>query len=135
MRTLACFSRFFVRFRYPVTLPEDIASALGIHVSNFITFDEFITKLTGPDCYPTKLKKFMHREDAEAAFFSAQRKEHFRQISLFSYYFCEGWVEFKLEFDAESRLRRIYLQHRTIKNERGIELQLSSSPDHFPNFS
>jgi hypothetical protein len=68
----------------------------------------------------------MRREDAEAAFGSAQRKEHFRQISLFSYYFSEGWVEFKLEFDSDSLLRRIYIQHRIIQSERGIELQLSS---------
>lgn len=127
MGTLDCFSRFFLRFRYPVTLPEDIAQALGITVSNSIKFDELIKKLTSPDCCPTKLKKFMNRSEVEEAFCAAQRKEHFKQISLFSYYFSEGWVEFKLEFDSDSLLRRMYIQHRLIKNERGIELILSTA--------
>ena len=66
----------------------------------------------------------MPREKAEKAFISAQRKEHFMRSSLFSYYFSEGWMEFKLEFDSKSLLRRIYIQHKTIEDERGIELHL-----------
>lgn len=127
MRKLDCFSRLFLRFRYPVTLPEDIAKALGIHVSNYVTFDEFFGTLTSPECCPTKIKKFMPRQEVEQAFTNAQRKEHFRQMSLFSYYFSEGWVEFKLEFDSNSLLRRMYIQHRMIQDERGIELHLTSA--------
>lgn len=125
MKGLDYFSRFFLRFRYPVTLPEDIADALGIEVSNFVTFEEFIHRLIEPECCPTKLKKFMPREQAEALFATAQRKEKFRQSTLFSFYFSEGWVEFILEFDAQSRLRRMYLQHRMIQEERGVEIPLA----------
>lgn len=127
MRKFNCFSRLFLRFRYPVTLPEDIAKALGIHVSNYVTFDEFFSTLTSPECHPTNIKKFMPRHEVEFAFTNAQRKEHFRQMSLYSYYFSEGWIEFKLEFDSNSLLRRIYIQHRNIQDERGIELQLASA--------
>lgn len=126
MKTLECFSRFLLRFRYPVTLPEDIAKDLGIDVPNSIKFEELIRKLTSPECCPGNFKKYMRRADAEKAFNGAQRKERFMQISLFSYYFNEGWVEFKLEFDNESLLRRMYIQHKIIQNERGFELHLSN---------
>jgi hypothetical protein len=126
MKTLDSFSRFFLRFRYPVALPEDIASALGVEVSNYLTFDEFIGKLTGPECCPTRLMKFMPREMAEQAFNKAQRKEHFMRSSLFSFYFNEGWMEFKLEFDSDSLLRRMYIQHKEIEEDYGIELPLQS---------
>ena len=56
--------RFFIRFRYPISLPEDIAEALGINLSNYITFDKFVSLLTCPSCKPTKLHKFMPREIA-----------------------------------------------------------------------
>lgn len=135
MKTLDCFSRFFLRFRYPVTLPEDVASALGINISNFVTFDEFIQKLTSPECCPTKLTKFMPRESAEKAFNSAQRKECFMGSSLFSYYFSEGWMEFKLEFDSKSLLRRIYIQHIKIQEDRGIELHLYTNNSKNLNFA
>jgi len=127
MKTLDLLYRFLVRFRYPVTLPEDVAMALGIQVSNFITFEEFVSRLTSPNCRPTRLLKFMPREQAEKAFQHAQRKEPFKQNSLFSFYFKEGWLEFILQFDDQSRLRRIYLQHKQIKQDEGIEIPLIHS--------
>lgn len=119
-------SRFLLRFRYPVTLPEDVAGALGIDLSNFVTFDELIEKLLSPECCPTNLLRFMPREKAERAFLTAQRRERFSRSTLCSYYFNEGWLEFKLEFDAESQLRRLYLQHQKIPQDRGIEISLAT---------
>jgi hypothetical protein len=127
MQVMDHLSRFFLRFRYPVTMPEDIADALGIHLSNYITFDEFIGRLTCPTCRPTRLSRFMPREKAEHLFHTAQRKERFQQNTLFSYYFSEGWMEFVLQFDDQARLRRIYLQHKCIKEEKGIEIPLKKS--------
>ncbi len=126
---LNLFYKLFLRFRYPVSLPEDVAEALGVQCSNFITFEDFVTKLTCPSCRPTRLKKFMPREEAEAAFQTALRKEKFLHNSLFSYYFNEGWMEFVLQFDEHSRLRRIYIQHKKITQEEGIEIPLSKSID------
>ena len=113
-----------VRFRYPVTLPEEIATDLGVSISNFITFEQFVEKLTSVSCCPARLKRFMPRILAEAAFESAQRKERFGRNSLFSYYFQEGWLEFSLYFDDQSRLRRIYIQHKRLATEQGVEIPL-----------
>lgn len=124
MKTLDCFFRFFIRFRYPVTLPADIAESLGVKLSNFISFDELVNTLIDPACSPTKLTKLMPRKEAENAFMGAQRKESFCRTTLISYYFNEGWLEFNLQFDTESRLRRVYLQHKKIESDKGIELQL-----------
>lgn len=116
---------FLIRFRYPVTLPEEIATDLGISVSNFMTFEEFVCKLTCVSCRPKRLKRFMPRDAAEAAFECAQRKERFSKNTLFSYYFHEGWLEFSLHFDDQSRLRRIYLQHKHLAREQGVEIPLN----------
>jgi len=116
--------RLFVRLRYPVALPEEIAEALGIELSNDLAFSQFVSLLTSSNCQPTRLCRFMPRQQVEDAFKSAQKKERFKQDSLYSYYFNEGWLEFVLQFDTESRLRRIYVQHHTIKEERGIEIPL-----------
>lgn len=124
MKAIELFSRFFLRFRYPVTLPEDVAQALGIELSNYITFNQLVHFLTCPTCCPSKLKKFMTREQAEEAFQNAHCKELFKKNSLFSFYFSEGWMEFSLEFDDESRLRRMYLHHKSIIQDRGIEIPL-----------
>jgi hypothetical protein len=118
-------NRLILRLRYPVSLPEDIANALGIKVANYLTFNEFVNELTAPSCRPTRLTKFMPREKAEAAFQTAQRKERFKQNTLFSYYFNEGWMEFILQFDDQARLRRIYLQHKQIQQNEGIEIPLT----------
>ena len=127
MKAIDRLYRFFIRFRYPVSLPEDIANALGIELSNFVTFEEFVERLTCPTCRPTRLSRFMPRDRAEAAFQTAQRKEHFKLNSLYSYYFSEGWLEFVLEFDENALLRRLYLHHKNIKQDRGIEIALNRS--------
>lgn len=127
MKALDHLYRILIRFRYPVSLPEDVASALGIEVSNFLTFEQFVEYLTGPLCRPTRLTRFMSREKAEEAFQSAQCKESFHQNTLFSYYFSEGWLEFVLQFDEQSRLRRIYLQHKNIQSDTGIEIPLTKT--------
>ncbi len=126
MKAWDSLSRFFLRFRYPISMPEDIGTSLGIQMSNYITFHEFVTKLTSPACKPTKLLKFMPREKAEEAFFGAPLKEKFRNNTLVSYCFNEGWVEFVLHFDDNSKLRRIYLQHKDIKQDCGLEIPLHS---------
>jgi len=114
-----------MRFRYPVTLPEDVAQALGIEMSNFVTFEEFVKCLIDPQCCPTRLMKYMPREKAEAAFGTAQRTERFCQDTLCSYYFNEGWMEFILKFDEKERLRRLYLLHKQIKEDKGVEISLT----------
>lgn len=120
--------RLLLRFRYPVALPEDIASALGTTLPNNLTFEEFIQRLSDPTFRSNRLIKFMSRQSAEEAFEKAQHKEHFPMNSLFSYYFHEGWLEFNLQFDNEARLRRLYLQHKKISSERGIEIPLAKGP-------
>lgn len=120
-------ARFFARFWYPVTLPEDVTETLGVEVSNFLSFDELIKRITESNCNPLRLSKFMPRKDAESAFKHATCIEHFGEKTLVSYFFPEGWIEFILKFDRESRLRRIYLLHKGIQNEEGVEIDLCCS--------
>lgn len=124
MKALHFFYRLFIRFRYPVSLPEEIAESLGVEMSNSLTFDQCVSFLTSSTCQPTRICKYMPRQQVEDAFNSAQRKECFKHNSLYSYYFNEGWLEFILHFDDRSRLRRIYLQHKVIKEAGGIEIAL-----------
>jgi hypothetical protein len=119
---LSSLSRVFVRFRYPVSLPEHVATDLGLNLSNRLTFDEFISRLTDPLHSPTKLTRFMLRDQAEIIFRNALRKERFAQDSLFSYHFNGGWMEFILQFDIHSRLRRIYLCHKDLKQKYEIPI-------------
>lgn len=125
MKALDLLSRLFLRFRYPVSMPEDVANALGIQMSNHVTFHEFLCRLGNLKCKPTRLSKFMSREKAEEAFYGAPLKEKFKNNTLVSYCFTEGWVEFILQFDDQSKLRRIYLQHKNIEHDRGLEIQLN----------
>jgi len=83
-------------------------------------------ELKGAECAPTKLSRFMNREKAERHFRSAVRKETFGCFSIFSFYFRQGWMEFVLHFDERSRLRRVYLQHKDIKQPSGKEMPLKS---------
>ena len=100
MKLLDSLHRFFLRFRYPVSLPENVAEALGTPVSNFLTFNEFMLKLSNPYFRPSRLQKYMPRADAERTFRTAQRQERFLNKTICSYYFSEGWMEFVLLFDA-----------------------------------
>ena len=70
-------SNIILRLRYPVALPEEIATDIGVPISNVLTFDEFVRKLTNLSSRPERLKRFMPRDLAEAAFEKAQRKEIF----------------------------------------------------------
>ena len=116
------FRRFLIRFRYPMSMPEDVANDLGLEISNLVTFNEFIHRLTSPESRPKKLIRFMPREQAESVFSTALRKEKFNQNSLFSYYFNGGWMEFALSFDGQSRLRRIYIHHKDLKQKYEIPI-------------
>lgn len=118
--------RFIARFRYPISLPEDVAAALGIDLSNFLTFDQFVGRVCG--CLPTRLRKFMPRDEAERAFQKAVSKERFQQNSLFSFDFNEGRIVFVLKFDEQGRLRRMYMQHKRISGDEGLEIPLSWEP-------
>lgn len=115
--SLDFFKRFIIRFRYPVSTPEDVAKDLGLNISNFLPFEQFIDCLLHLPVPPRKLTKFMPREQAESIFRMALRKEKFKQNSLFSYYFNGGWMEFMLQFDEQSRLRRIYIHHKDLKQK------------------
>lgn len=116
------FRNFFIRFRYPLSLPEDVAKDLGLNLSNFLTFKEFMSRLTNPHYKPTKLTKYMSREIADKIFKSALRKERFKQNSLYSYHFNGGWLEFTLHFDEQARLRRLYMQHKDLKQKHEISI-------------
>lgn len=122
MKMLKPFLHLLVRFRYPVSMPEDVASDLGIQISNSLNFKQFIHCLTDPRQRPTKLSRFMPRDQAEDIFRLAKRKERFQQNSLFSYHFKGGWVEFILQFDEQSRLRRLYIRHKDLKQKHEISI-------------
>lgn len=122
MNVLKPFLQLLIRLRYPVSLPEDVAKDLGLNISNSFTFTEFINYLTDPSHRPTKLMRFMPRHQAENIFRCALRQERFQQNSLFSYYFKGGWMEFVLEFDEHSRLRRLYIRHKILKKKHEISI-------------
>lgn len=124
MYLLENLTKLLSRFRYPFSLPEEVATALGIHLANSLAFEEFIRLLGTPECRPTRLRKFMHRSKAEAAFQTAPKKETFATMSLFSYYFNRGWLVFALYFDEQGRLRRLYVQYPALQNSDGFEIQL-----------
>lgn len=117
-------ARFVLRFRYPVSLPEDLAEALGMRVPNTFRFHRLLDYLTNPARKVGNLYRYMPRDLAEEMFTNAVRKERFQQRSLYSYYFDGTWMEFVLHFDERNRLRRVYLQHRCIEEHQGIELCL-----------
>lgn len=123
---LNTFKRLTMRWRYPASLPEEVAEALGISLINFSSFEQFLAQLSSEACCrPTTLYRFMPRDAAEAAFRpTATHIECFPRETLCSYYFCEGWLEFMLQFDEENLLRRIWLQHQFIPQQQGLEIHL-----------
>jgi hypothetical protein len=128
MKTWQTLLRFVSRFRHQVSLPEEVAMALGIHLSNFLSVPELLQRLCCPTCSPTRLMRLMHRHDAEAAFLQALRVERFSRHTLCSYYFKDGWLEFVLQFDEQQQLRRVYMHHKHLPAERGVELSLKGQP-------
>jgi len=118
------FSLFFIRLRYPFSTPEDVGSDFGLNLTNQLSFQEFINCLTNPSNHPTKISKFMPRDTVENLFHEARHKEVFRHNTLISYYFNEGWMEFLLYFDENSKLRRVYICHKELKQK--IEIPIST---------
>lgn len=116
----------YLRFRYPISLPEEVGEALGISCYKLTSITELIDHIASPHCFPTKIYKFMSRDDAEELFSAALKKERFHASSLFSYYFHEGWMEFVLIFGEDNTLRRVYMQHKAILEEEGVELCLKN---------
>ncbi|SCA63413.1 Uncharacterized protein SCG7109_AO_00090 [Chlamydiales bacterium SCGC AG-110-M15] len=117
--------RLLMRWRYPFTLPEDILSVLGVDdIGGSLSFHDFMHVLSSPECRPQRLVRLMSRNDAEAVFSTALKKERFQNETLFSFYFEESWVEFILHFDSDSRLRRIYLHHNGLSVDEGVEINL-----------
>ncbi len=126
MHLLEAFTRLLARFRYPVSLPEDIAKDLGIHLPNTLSFEEFLNFLSSPHMHPTKLRKYMSRRGAEGAFQSFLRREVFPSCTLYSYYFNRGWVVIALHFDEADKLRRAYFQCPSCAEMEGFNLVLES---------
>lgn len=113
------------RLRYPSSLPEDVSIALGIPLSNYLTHNALLKQLTSPHCRPSSLSKYMPREKAEQCFSRAVKTERSAYNSLFSFNFAGlGWIVIDLRFDNNSRLRRVYIQHKEIQHDQGVELYL-----------
>lgn len=118
---------FFCRLKHPISSPEDIGKDLGIQtLHKEVSFEEFIACLMDENCLPKNIIKFMQRAEAESKLRSAIRKERFKNSSLFSYHLFHGWLAFKMVFDQENRLRRLYLQHKDLKTptDEGLEIKL-----------
>lgn len=128
MGLLKKLSRVIQRIKNPISLPEDIGRDLGIQVLyNELSFQECVDQLISKNLASKYLSRWMPREEAERLFKSAVRKEVFQDTSLFSYYIYKGWLAFKLIFDDQNRLRRVYLQHCNLKHEDtedGVEMHL-----------
>jgi hypothetical protein len=124
MHILENLSRFITRFRYPVTLPEDLANDLGLPLSNSLTFQELMNELAHPTRKPKTLCRWMRRSTAEKVFQGALKKEVFCTSSLFSYYFAQGWLVFALYFDENSNLRRLYVQCPSCEVIDGFDIPL-----------
>jgi hypothetical protein len=103
-------SRFLSRFRYPVSLPEDIATDLGLDIPNTLTFEQFLNRFSAQLAPPKHLWKWMRRDAAENVFKLAQKSEIFLSSTLYSYYFSKGWIVIALYFDENEALRRVYVQ-------------------------
>jgi len=124
MKSIEFLKSLFVRFRYPISLPQDIEEATGVELSNALSFEEMVEQLSHCCFCPKKIQKFMPRNKAESIFKTARLCERFCDRTLFSFCFTEGWVEFVLKFDSYSRLRRVYLMHKRVKEDLGIEIPL-----------
>lgn len=119
------FLYIFDRFKHPYCFPEDIGKDIGLQVLyNDLSLQGCIEKLTSFEYRPQNLTRFMPKKEAECCFKSATRKEKFKNTSLFSYYIFDGWLSFQLIFDDQERLRRIYIQHTTLKDYKGKELEI-----------
>ena len=126
-------TRILARFRHPISLPEDVESALGVPLSNFLSFEQVVTTLKKPSCLPTKLLRYMPRKDAEKSFQTACnthccQKESFLNLSIFTYDFNGKSISFELRFDDQAKLRRIYLNHSGNIEEQELHLLTVDDP-------
>lgn len=128
MDLLENLTRLLSRFRYPVSLPEDVSHDLGIYLPNTLSFQNFLKLLASPHHRSTTLRRYLSRSQAEGALKSALRKETFKSCSLFSYYFNKGWLVFTLYFDEKARLRRVYIQCPACEAIEGFDLPLDEEP-------
>ena len=128
MQLLESITRLLSRFRYPMSLPEDVSRDLGISLPNTLNFHNFLQLLASPHHRSTKLHKYISRHQAEAAFESALKKETFKSCTFFSYYFNKGWLVFVLYFDEETLLRRVHIQYPACETMEGFDLPLSEEP-------
>lgn len=124
MKFLDCLAGFYSKLQSPLSSTEEIVKDLGFELPSNLMCKNFIDIMAHSGLKSTKLVKFMLRNDAEKIFASAIRKERFSKHSLYSYYLDKGWVGFYLLFDQDSKLRRIYFQHKDFKKQSGIEIGL-----------
>lgn len=107
---------------YPVSNPSQVLAALGIQIKTRLKFRQFLRQIVTRS--PRRLYRRMPRSEAEKVFMTAYKKEIFHHTTLISYCFCQGWLEFVLEFDPRDNLRRLYVQHRLLNSSQSIELEL-----------
>lgn len=120
------FTRLISRFKHSLSLPEEIASDLGIFLSNRLDYVELRELFLQREITPTKLHRFMERSLAEGNFRHAKKFEKFCRESHFSYCFNGNWVDFTLHFDQQDRLRRLYIHccGMAIDEQHEISLQI-----------
>lgn len=106
-----------IRIRYPRSMPEDIAAALGISSDQPVDWQQVLSHLQGSGWAPPRLHRLMARVHAEAAFSSALQIEEFTHTALCSYHLAGGWLTFDLHFDLDQRLRRLYVRHPSLGGE------------------
>lgn len=121
---LRFFSFVMMRFRFPFSRPDEVAEALGVDLPRCGTIEGFITHLLQKGTYPRNLMKNMNRKEAESFFNTALKKEHFKQKTLISYLFSQGWLELMLLFDDNGKLRRMYIYHKATRSSQGVEIPL-----------
>lgn len=119
--------RLWDRICYPISNPQQVLGALGIQSKTYVNFQQFLQQVVTRS--PRRLFRRMPRAQAEKAFSTAYKKEGFHHMTIMSYYFCQGWLEFILEFDPRDHLRRLYVQHRLINSSHTIELELPENEE------
>lgn len=125
MKFTKTIKRCFSFLRCDISIPNDIAKTLGMDLSVYPTFNDFINQIASTSFRPLHLKKYMPRNEAEEVFQGAFKKECFHKKTMFSYFFNDGWMEFVLSFDEQSRLRRVFVLHKKIAEEQGVEIHLT----------
>jgi hypothetical protein len=118
--------KFFVDNQVDHLLPDELLKTLGLDLEGKSSIEDFVEKLNHSKSLHVKLKKFMTRREVENTFLSAEKKEHFSRHSLYSYYFSKGWLGFFVSFDQDLKLRRVYLQYKSLRYQDFIELYLDN---------